>query len=223
MRNFAPVLQNWMREYGAWVTLAVVYIEEAHATDEWPISSARCAAPGKEGVPVCIARHTTLDARFEAATSFMTDFGLVGVTKSEPPLSVAVAAALTAAPKCTPFAECARGGGGDGSGCIASAAASAAALCHGAASMPFLVDALDNNFQDAFAAWPIRWFLLAERDASVVAAPLTEAGGGFTASSAAPPDVVAVRVGSPDEASLDPYEILMLLESIKKSAKYRLP
>lgn len=47
-------------------TFVFVYILEAHATDEWPIS----------GVNVDITQHKTMRDRFEAAKRFIQDFPL---------------------------------------------------------------------------------------------------------------------------------------------------
>lgn len=51
-----------------------VYIAEAHATDEWPIDSARFN--GSRG-PVRIAQTTTLERRQEAAAAFARDFAVL--------------------------------------------------------------------------------------------------------------------------------------------------
>jgi len=50
-----------------------VYTLEAHAMDEWPISSARADPSGK---PVQIKQHTTLEERIAAAKAFGRAFAL---------------------------------------------------------------------------------------------------------------------------------------------------
>jgi hypothetical protein len=57
---------------GSRANFLVVYVAEAHATDEWPIQSARFNA-GRGAV--CIAQTRTLAARAEQAERFSVDFG----------------------------------------------------------------------------------------------------------------------------------------------------
>ena len=92
--------------------VAIIYIQEAHAQDEWPIDSSRNAAPGKTSVPVRYRQHADLTARLGAAADFARDYGL--------PLHL----------------------------------------------LPVLADGMDNAFQTAYAAWPIRWYILDTRPAS---------------------------------------------------------
>ena len=59
MRELAPALASLHREVrplGG--QLVLVYIAEAHATDQWPINSARCRGPGNS-----VVAPTTLDER----------------------------------------------------------------------------------------------------------------------------------------------------------------
>jgi hypothetical protein len=56
--------------------MAVVYIEEAHAADEWPIKSSRAAAPGRAGVPVDYPQHRSLGDRLAAAADFAAHYRL---------------------------------------------------------------------------------------------------------------------------------------------------
>lgn len=79
------------RAYRGAAVVAFVYIQEAHATDEWPISSARLSRrPG--GAPVCIAQHAALEDRLAAARQFATDYG-VTVARTVPPACEAGAGA----------------------------------------------------------------------------------------------------------------------------------
>jgi len=52
---------------------AIVYIAEAHAVDEWPISSSRYT----EGEEVCVAQTRTLSERIEVATYALTKVGFL--------------------------------------------------------------------------------------------------------------------------------------------------
>lgn len=56
--------------------VALLYVEEAHATDEWPIRSAKAAAPGREGVPVEYRQARELPERLAAAADLVAHFGL---------------------------------------------------------------------------------------------------------------------------------------------------
>lgn len=66
MRYAVDVMSEWGRQHGGSATLAAVYIEEAHATDEWPITSQSRAA-----APVAIPQHKTLGDREAAARAFV--------------------------------------------------------------------------------------------------------------------------------------------------------
>ena len=68
MRYAVDVMSEWGRQHGASATLAAVYIEEAHATDEWPISSQR---ESRAAAPVAIPQHKTLGDREAAARDFV--------------------------------------------------------------------------------------------------------------------------------------------------------
>ena len=92
MRYVVDVLSCWARDYAARAQLAVVYIQEAHAVDEWPISSVRLSrlglgppqapagseagAPAARGQPVCLQQATSLAQRLEAARAFVHDYGV---------------------------------------------------------------------------------------------------------------------------------------------------
>ena len=52
----------------------LVYIAEAHAADEWPINSTRCAGPGNS-----VRAHTTLAERAAAAARMARALRLQGV------------------------------------------------------------------------------------------------------------------------------------------------
>ena len=64
-----------MRKQFTHAHFAIVYIEEAHAEDEWPVRSARY----NHGVPVRVNQPKTLIDRMEIAKEFVTRFGLTDV------------------------------------------------------------------------------------------------------------------------------------------------
>lgn len=70
----------------------LVYICEAHASDEWPI-----------GAPVTIAQHKTLEQRQKACGGCLQSLGV---------------------------------------------------------SIPTVLDSMDNSFNDTYACWPLRFYLL---------------------------------------------------------------
>ena len=73
MRWAIDVWGNMAREYGATARLVIVYIEEAHAQDEWPISSARLSRTGRA---VVYNQHTTQQQRIAACADFVRDYAL---------------------------------------------------------------------------------------------------------------------------------------------------
>jgi hypothetical protein len=76
MRGVADVMSHWGREYGGSATLTMAYIQEAHGSDEWPITSQRMAA-----APVSIPQHKSLGEREAAAAAFVGDFKVdTGIT-----------------------------------------------------------------------------------------------------------------------------------------------
>ena len=60
------------------------------------------------------------------------------------------------------------------------------------ATVPDAVYGMDNAFQTAFASWPLRWFLLRRDDAAAAGVRIE-------------------RIGQPDSASFDMFEIAQLL------------
>lgn len=64
------------RRAAASATFALFYVEEAHATDEWPIRSSKAAAPGRSGIPVEYAQAKSLSDRLAAASDLVAHFGL---------------------------------------------------------------------------------------------------------------------------------------------------
>lgn len=65
-----PTLNRLSQEYSH-LSWALVYTLEAHATDEWPISSARYEPSGK---PVSIRQHQTDEERLRALRNFQATF-----------------------------------------------------------------------------------------------------------------------------------------------------
>lgn len=81
MRYVIDLISSWGRSYGKVATLALMYIQEAHAVDEWPINSNRLSKKGlnsnstvTEGLPVCYRQHQSIEERVQAATDFVTDY-----------------------------------------------------------------------------------------------------------------------------------------------------
>ena len=69
-----PVLKDLSERKGlAAVDFTVVYIAEAHAYDEWPISSAR---DNPSGDVVSVEQPKTIEERLDAARAFAATFGL---------------------------------------------------------------------------------------------------------------------------------------------------
>ena len=68
----------------------MVYIAEAHAEDEWPISSGRFAVDGR---PVRVAQPTTGAERCAAAAQFAQDYGVAWPLCVDPPIQKTAAGA----------------------------------------------------------------------------------------------------------------------------------
>jgi hypothetical protein len=64
VRAFLPALNEMIETYKAAVTFVFVYIEEAHAIDEWPMPSINNFIP----------QHKTLEDRYAAAGILTTSF-----------------------------------------------------------------------------------------------------------------------------------------------------
>jgi hypothetical protein len=73
MRWAIDVWGSLARDFAGVARLVIVYIEEAHAQDEWPISSARLS---RTGAPVVYRQHTTQGERLRACGDFVRDYGL---------------------------------------------------------------------------------------------------------------------------------------------------
>lgn len=72
MRGLVSSIHSISDEFTTYaVDFLTVYILEAHAEDEWPISSARYSPNGQ---PVRFNQHKTLEERIEAARKFQQDF-----------------------------------------------------------------------------------------------------------------------------------------------------
>lgn len=147
MRGGVDSFVTMARALAGRARVVIVYIQEAHARDEWPILSARAAAPGREGVPVDYAQHASLDDRVAAAGDFVRHYSL--------PLDL----------------------------------------------LPVAADGMGNGFQDAYAAWPIRWYIFEH-------APGSSSGSGGGAGGGR---VIVRHIGQPDDASFDLTEPLRLL------------
>jgi len=51
---------------------SVCYISEAHAIDEWPVSSCKYT---KNGEPICVKQTKNLESRIQIASSFSKEYG----------------------------------------------------------------------------------------------------------------------------------------------------
>ena len=82
-----PAIRSLAAEFAGRAGLVTVYTVEAHAADEWPISSCRFnrvnGAPSDE--PVCVPQPRSDAARLELAKSFVNDFGYPGAMVVDPP------------------------------------------------------------------------------------------------------------------------------------------
>jgi hypothetical protein len=87
MRYAIDVVAHWAAAYGARAQLCMIYIEEAHAQDEWPISSCRLSKKGlsaasaagecgggARGAPVIYLQQKTIGDRLAAARDFVRDY-----------------------------------------------------------------------------------------------------------------------------------------------------
>ncbi len=100
MRAFAPVWNELAKRYTPMgFDFVVVYILEAHAEDEWPISSSKYHPDGEV---VRVKQHKSSNDRIDAAIDFDDVYDI-----------------------------------GDNS--------------------RFLIDSMDNSFNEQFAAWPFRF------------------------------------------------------------------
>lgn len=87
-------LHSWARAEGA--TLVILYQEEAHGEDEWLLSTARHAAPGKEDRPVMVKKHRSMADRRVAALTFAQDYAIAGAAEEAAPVLAAASAAAAA-------------------------------------------------------------------------------------------------------------------------------
>jgi len=74
MRGLVSSFHSLYEEFRSDVEFLCVYIAEAHAQDEWPISSSRYAVQKKKGLPIIINQPKTNEERLESANLFVTDF-----------------------------------------------------------------------------------------------------------------------------------------------------
>ena len=72
MRFFLPTIDRDLASSMEGVDFVMAYIEEAHAEDEWPISSGRF----HDGVPVRVTQPRTLKERIAVANSFREKYSV---------------------------------------------------------------------------------------------------------------------------------------------------
>ncbi len=73
MRWAIDVWGSLAAQYRGVARLVLVYIEEAHAQDEWPITSSRLS---RTGAPIVYTQHTSQEARLQACADFVRDYAL---------------------------------------------------------------------------------------------------------------------------------------------------
>lgn len=71
MRGLVPTLHHMFEQYNKSVDFLCIYILEAHAKDEWPISSSRYNPTGK---PVSYFQPTTNEERISIAQDFVSAY-----------------------------------------------------------------------------------------------------------------------------------------------------
>lgn len=75
MRAFLPTFQELQECYEHMgFTFTIVYIKEAHAQDEWPMSSGRYMPKSRRGQVVMVNQHRTLDDRVKACRQMLDTF-----------------------------------------------------------------------------------------------------------------------------------------------------
>jgi hypothetical protein len=68
VRGFLPSLKELALKYEGRIQFLFLYILEAHATDEWPISSGRYVPSGEA---IAVKQHKTIEERISACQSFV--------------------------------------------------------------------------------------------------------------------------------------------------------
>ena len=81
MRAFLPAIANDLMPCFQNIDFAMVYIEEAHAVDEWPIRSGRYHG----NVPVNIEQPRTLAQRIAVAKAFLAHYNVAMQTLVDSP------------------------------------------------------------------------------------------------------------------------------------------
>lgn len=84
MRLNIDIWTSMSRDFHSKATLAMLYIQEAHAQNEWPITSCRLskkglapgAPPGTLGAPICYNQHSSLAERLTACRDFVNDYSV---------------------------------------------------------------------------------------------------------------------------------------------------
>jgi ABC-type uncharacterized transport system ATPase subunit len=100
MRYAVPTLHAWQKEFSEKINFLCIYIAEAHATDEWPISSARSSITGKA---INFRQAVSDEERIAAAKQFIKDYSF---------------------------------------------------------EIPTVIDLISNPFEEVFASWPLRFYVI---------------------------------------------------------------
>ncbi len=152
MTSDIPSLITSCKAAGA--SLCIIYIEEAHAQDEWPIRSAKATV---DGLPILYNKAISLDDRLAAANDFARDYKV------------------------------------------------------DSSVVNLVVDDIGNAFQDLYASWPIRWFVLTASSSSSSSIS-GAAGAGGTA-------VTLNHIGQPEGAAFDFRILRQILNKARVSSQ----
>ena len=239
-RYVIALIAAWSGEYAASAALAVVYIQEAHATDEWPINSARESRKGlhRRLLPQAAAAavgntDNRLDERMRFddsnvnSTNDNNSSGGGSSSSSAPsaPAPFTIVAMNTGAAENDDDAP-RRGGAPIAYAQHTSMAARLAAAADFVADydVPLdrvcvVADDMSNIFQTVYAAWPIRWYVFTMGEgyaggnvAASTAHPAAAAVAAATSAASATPTVLVSHIGEPNEASFDMMEVKLFLE-----------
>jgi len=209
MRYVIDLINCWGKEYKDKALFSMVYIQEAHAIDEWPINSSRLSKKGlrqntihnnnnneivgnvsssvdvpkqsETGLPICYRQHQNINERIQAATDFVNDND-VDVIKDN--------------------------------------------INSTNGNVLVLADTIDNTFQTIYAAWPIRWYIFQTKyndndnqdnmnnnNNSSTQHSISTTSGTSSTNINNNNNVYITHIGEPDEASFDMCKVQNILDT----------